>query len=67
MSKVLYCPTCRAATTALVSESKPYCRECNGLMEPREMNPGPVKFDYNDRRFLRSIRIAVDDDEVMGG
>jgi len=64
MDRVLYCPTC-ARPTAVAIGSPDRCLSCNTLVEWRETSPAPqipYTLSTNDRRFLRSLKIAVEQD-----
>lgn len=62
--RILYCTHCKVwFTVAPTDDGKCVdCKQATHLTTAEAMEPKPLKFSYNDRRFLRSLRISVNND-----
>ncbi len=58
MARVLFCDKCQKPTGAIVVEGKPKCATCLDAVAWREMDEQPLTLTFNDRRFLKMIRIS---------
>lgn len=62
--KILYCTNCRVWFSALPTADS-VCIDCGQsthLTTPEAMERQPLKLSENDKKFLKSIRISVNND-----